>query len=666
MLKGSGAVSRRKESRNNHMRNRGKPVYRQEGHSRQTEAIGQVIAHPDGFGFARVDEKRDNDVFIPNEQMRDLLHGDRIKIRVVSRRGRTFAEVLEVLEKAPDTIIGQITIREGIGTVEPRSKHMPKAILVRAKDAGGACDGDWVRLQIHRGSHPVRGSVVEKLGDLLSPSSLIDLVISEQQLNDEFPEDVLNAAEQTPATVLRADRLGREDLTHLPFVTIDGEDARDFDDAICIVPRGQGFELWVAIADVDHYVRAGSAIDREARERGNSFYFPDRVIPMLPEILSNGICSLKPEVQRVVMAVRMRFDTGGHRRSVHISEALIYSRARLTYTQVAGYLEKHNANAIAGEEIREMLDHAAGLYRMLAKSRHRRGTIDLDLPEVRAVIAGNKVSRIEVREQTIAHRLIEECMLAANTAVACFLEEKQAPFLYRIHEPPEFEAILSLNEFLSPFGLFIPVHQGTPPYPKEFQRILEQAADKPHLHAFSKLILRSMKRACYTPDHAGHFGLAYKTYTHFTSPIRRYADLTVHRMLRMVLRNKPVDRDHGIKELEEAGRHVSIQERKQMRAEWDATAMLAALYHQKDIGREFDAIVGGVTERNLFLELQPSMAEAVVPTDALGRLHLDRKMHRLVEPYGGRGYGLGDSLRIRIESTDPVRGQIRATLLQDS
>ncbi len=662
MLKGSNGVSRRKADRFHRSGKRGKPVPRHKVHA-QAVIIGQVIAHPDGFGFARVDNKRENDVFIPNEQMRDLLHGDRIRFRIVNRRGRSSAEVLEVLEKAPDIITGQLRMRAGIGTVEPRTRRMPKTILVRKKDAGGAHDGDWVRLKIQRGTSPMRGSIIETLGDVLSPARLIDLVVAEQGLSDEFPEDARMEAEKTPRSVLRPDRQGRLDLTHLPFVTIDGEDAKDFDDAICVVSRGRGFELWVAIADVGYYVRTGSAMDREARERGNSFYFSDRVIPMLPEVLSNGICSLKPEVNRLAMAVRMRFDAGGHRRAVHIAEALIQSRARLTYRQTAGFLEDRDADAIPRAEIREMLDHAAGLYRMLAKTRRRRGTIDLDMPEARAVIEDDKVSRIDVREQNSAHRLIEECMLAANTAVARFLEEKGASFLYRIHEPPGPETIQSLNEFFAPFGLFIPVHRDSPPYPKEFQRILEQAADKPHAHAFSRLILRSMKRACYSPDNAGHFGLAYKTYTHFTSPIRRYADLTVHRQLKLVLWNEPVtDRNAG--DLEEIGQHVSVQERKQMQAEWDATAMLSALYHQNDIGREFDVIVGGVTERSIFLELQPSLAEAVVSTDELGRLYLDKKMHRLVEPYTGKAYALGDRLRARIESTDPVRGLIRASLLR--
>jgi ribonuclease R len=658
MLKGSLSVSRKKNERSRYDGRRKKT-----GRASEPVKSGKVIAHPDGYGFVRLGAGRDSDVFIPRENMRGILHGDKVSVRVVRRRGRLSAEVLEVLEAAPSIVTGRFRIRGNVGIVEPRTRRMPQAVMVRRNDAAGARDGDWVRVKIKRGTTPLCGRIIEILGNLLKPSRLIDLIVAEKELRTTFPEHVLAEAEKLPRQVLPKDRKNRLDLTHLPFVTIDGEDARDFDDAICVVPRGRGFELWVAIADVGHYVHHGSATDKEARERGNSFYFPDRVIPMLPEILSNGICSLKPRVERLAMVVHMRFDAGGRRRSIHIAEALIHSQARLTYSQTARFLEHEDAKAIPDQQVREMLKHAATLHRMMAKSRRRRGAIDLDLSETRSVIEDDEVRRIEVCEQNLAHRLIEEFMLAANTAVARYLEEKRVPFLYRIHEPPDLEAVRTLNEFFLPFGMFIPVYPNKPPHPKDFQRVLEKAADKPHLHVFSRLILRSLKQACYSPENAGHFGLAFKCYTHFTSPIRRYADLTVHRRLRAVLRNENPDDAQPASELEGIGKHVSAQERIQMEAEWDTTAMLSALYHQKDIGKEFEAVIAGLSEHTIFLELEPTMAEAGVSVADLGQFELDRKMHRLVESRTGKTHALGDRVRVRIESTDPVRGQIRARLI---
>ncbi|MFQ5355478.1 MAG: ribonuclease R [Mariprofundaceae bacterium] len=650
-------------------RKSGRKPYRTDRKRKSSEKAyvksGKVIAHADGYGFVRLGAGRDSDVFISIDQMRGVLHGDTISVRIIRKRGRMSAEVLKVIKPASDTITGQYSSHRGGGIVEPRSRRVPLSVHVRKEDSLKARDGDWVRVKIDRRYSPLRGTIVKVLGDVLAPSRLIDLLVGEQSLRQEFPANVLSEAEKTPERVSRSDHKDRLDLTHLPFVTIDGEDAKDFDDAICVIPRGDGFELWVAIADVGHYVQPDSAIDKEARQRGNSFYFPDRVIPMLPEVLSNGICSLKPDVERLAMTIRMRFDAGGRRRAVHISEALIRSRARLTYTQVAEFLEDESADTIPEATLKEMIYHAVGLHRLMAKSRRRRGTIDLDLPDMHPVVEQDSVTRIEVREQNIAHRLIEEFMLAANTAVAHYLEKKKVALLYRSHEPPGLDAIRSLNEFFAPFGIFIRVYDGKPPHPKDFQRALEEAADKPHQHAFSRLILRSMKQACYSPDNAGHFGLAFKSYTHFTSPIRRYADLTVHRRLRAVLRKENPDAVQPASELATIGQHVSAQERIQMQAEWDSTAMLAALYHQKDVGKEFDAMIAGVSEHSIFLELQPSMAEAAVSVAYLGRFELDKRRHRLVQPRSGKTYALGDRMRICLESTDPVRGQIRASLLQD-
>jgi len=627
------------------------------------ELTGELTAHPDGYGFVRLGKSRDDDAFIPPDQMAGLMHGDRIAVRLVRRRGRQSAEVLRIVETAANTITGQFSVYGGLGIVTPRSRRMPGPISIRSKDANGAHDGDWVRVEINRGSAPPQGRVTEVLGDVMRPSRLIDLVVAEQGLPGPFKPAVLEEAQATPETIRPADSKDRLDLTHLPFVTIDGEDAKDFDDAICVTPRGEGFELWVAIADVAHYVRPGTHLDIEARIRGNSFYFPDRVIPMLPERLSNGICSLKPDETRLAMAVRMRYDAGGRRRSVHVHETMIRSQARLTYGQVGRWLEGADASAIDSAALREMLSHSLALYRRMDKHRRQRGALELDLPEIRAVIENDEMHSLQLREQGVAHRLIEECMLAANTAVVGFLEAKGVALLYRVHEPPAPKSLATLNDFLAPLGVAIRLHDSRQIHPKQLQQVIDHLQDPATSHVLHRLILRSMQQACYTPENAGHFGLAYKAYAHFTSPIRRYADITVHRRLKAVLNNASPEETQPASELANIGEETSRQERRQMQAERDSSAMLSSLYHSGDAGKAFQAVVSGLTEQRLFFELQPSCAEASMAVADLGkRYSFDARMHRLTEHASGHAFALGDKVSVRIDSTDPVRGIIRVSL----
>jgi len=627
---------------------------------------GTVSAHPDGFGFVDV-TGRDKGLFLPREEMKPLMHGDVVEVRTTRNRGRESAELIRIVEEAPSILIGQFILQGGIGLVQPRSRKMPQSILVKPRDAGGAHDGAWVRLQIQRGTAPLRGKVLEVLGDNLNPERLIDLIVAEQQLPVDFPTPVLAEANSLSDSVSEKDMNGRMDLRHLPFVTIDGADARDFDDAICVLPRGEGFEAWVAIADVAHYVRPGSMLDEEALARGNSFYFPDRVIPMLPEKLSNGLCSLNPDVPRLAMAVRMRFDASGRRRAVQAYAAVIHSQARLTYTQAARWLDERNEQAVAGTKAREMLDHAARLYRKLDNNRKRRGALDLDVPEVRAVLHEGRVTTMGSDDRNIAHHLIEEMMLSANTAVAEYLENHHCALLYRVHPAPERQAIESLNEFLAPFGIFVRLpkikDENNKVRPGDVQFVLGKSEGTPYAHVLHRLVLRSMQQARYTPENEGHFGLAYPVYCHFTSPIRRYADLTVHRRLKAVLRKQSPDKAQPASELAAIGAHVSGQERKQQRAEWDTQAMLAALYHQKDVGESMSAMISGVTKRRVFVELESTLAEGSLSVDDLGGLFvLDEANHRLHARKGGINYGLGDKVEVVIESTDPVRGLINVSL----
>ncbi|MDX8401490.1 MAG: VacB/RNase II family 3'-5' exoribonuclease, partial [Mariprofundaceae bacterium] len=489
--------------------------------------------------------------------------------------------------------------------------------------------------------------------------------VGELDLPAAFPPAVLRECEAIPDEVEAAAIKGREDLRHLHFVTIDGEDARDFDDAICVRPRGEGFEAWVAIADVAHYVRPGTALDAEALSRSNSFYFPDRVIPMLPEKLSNGLCSLNPDVPRLAMAVRMRFDAAGKRRSVQVYDAVIHSRARLTYAQTARWIDDGDTTAIASRETREMLTHAARLHERLLRRRRLRGALDLDVPEVRAVLHEGRIADLGRTERNTAHHLIEELMLAANTAVAEYMESKSCPLLYRVHPAPEAKAIEELNAFLKPFGLHIRVPKKGSVRPGDIQDILDAARDKPFAHVLHRLVLRAMQQARYTPENEGHFGLAFKSYCHFTSPIRRYADLTVHRRLKALIHGQNPDAEQPAKGLAAIGERTSTQERKQQRGEWDVQAMFAALYHKNDVGRELPARISGMSKRRLFVEFDETLAEGSMGVEELGDgYELDESGHRLIARRGGARYTLGDEIRVRITAVDPVRGQIDVTLAE--
>jgi len=388
---------------------------------------------------------------------------------------------------------------------------------------------------------------------------------------------------------------------------------------------------------------------------------------MLPEKLSNGLCSLNPDVPRLAMAVRMRFDANGKRRSIRAYETVIHSQARLTYTQVAAWLDSHDESAINNSNARAMIDDAVRLFRKLERLREKRGALDLDMPEVRAVLKDNTVLDIKASDRNIAHRLIEEMMLAANTAVAEFMEIKECALLYRVHAPPEREKIETLNEFLEPFGLYVRLPKAKDKdgnvKPGYVQRVLEQSEGKPFAHVLHRLVLRSMQQARYTPVNEGHFGLAFNSYAHFTSPIRRYADLTVHRRLKAILQGKNPDTVQPADGLAGVGERTSTQERKQQRGEWDTQAMLAALFHSKDIGKTMSARISGLTKRRIFFELETTMAEGSLSVDELeGVFILDDTGHRLTAGRSGASYHLGDQLDVVIDSTDPVRGIIHVTL----
>lgn len=625
---------------------------------------GALFVHPDGFGFAKV-SGRDEDVYLSQNELQGLIHGDQIELALQRHRGRESGRFVRLLKAASTEMVARIERSGSLILASPRSKNFPLSIIIDEKYTLDAKNGDWVRLEFDRHSQPLTGQVKSILGQSMNVGELMDVLQREHQLPEAFPDAALREARGCQ-DVDTKQHLAREDLTHLPFVTIDGEDARDFDDAICVQPRGEGFELWVAIADVAHYVRRGSALDIEAKQRGNSFYLPDRVIPMLPETLSNGLCSLNPHEVRLAMTVRMRFDAGGRCRYVRFHESIIRSRARLTYTQVTSWLTDNDQTAINEPLIREMMLNASTLTQLLLRKRELRGALELDLPEAKATLEDGLVTSIARTERGIAHRLIEEMMLATNIAVAEELEKQKKAFLYRTHPAPELTPIGRLNEFLAPLGMNIklPEHKDKV-RPSDLQRVLYLADQQPWGHVLHRLMLRSMQQASYDTDNKGHFGLAYRCYTHFTSPIRRYADLTIHRQIKATLHKEKDPYADDVNKLKVIGTHLSEQERKQQRTEWNSRDMLSALYHARHTGEQLPAIISGISKRRIFFELLETLAEASMPIDSLlGRYILDEQRHCLRANRGGAKLSLGDTVHVRVDSCDPVLGQINVSLIE--
>ncbi len=645
--------------RKGHLRQRGSRLC-----STSSYHTGVLHVHPDGFGFVRV-AGRGEDIYMPAREVMGLMHGDRIEIALQRVRGRQSGRFVRVLREASSEITARIEHHGSIVLAVPRVARFPWNILIDEFQVPDVKDGDWVRVRLQRGSRPLRGTVVRRLGQNMDAGELIELAMREHELPDAFPDAVLRQARSCPVSVDILEYTHRQDLTHLPFVTIDGERARDFDDAICVLRRGNSFELWVAIADVAHYVPLDSAMDREARLRGNSFYLPDRVVPMLPEALSHELCSLNPHQPRLAMVVRMRIDAARRRHGVRIYEGIIRSRARLNYAQVARWLEEGDATALPDPALRAMLRDAADLSCSLLRSREERGALDLDLPESEIELQDGEVMHIRRSERTQAHRLIEEMMLITNISVAEELEKHERGLLYRVHPAPEPAAIERLNEFLGPQGMHLPApRSGKRSHPADWQKVLRRADSEPWGHVLHRLMLRSMQQACYAPRNQGHFGLSYRSYTHFTSPIRRYADLCVHRQVKAMLRQDSEPFDTA--ELEAIAKHVSEQERVAQRLEWDVRDMLAALYHHQHLDETVPAVISGVGRRRIFFELLESLAEASMPLERLsGRFVLDEHRHCLRSSCGRTLLSLGDAVRVRIERCDPVWGRIDVVLRED-
>ncbi len=621
---------------------------------------GRVIGHPDGFGFL-VPEDGGEDVFIPPNQMRRLMHGDRalVRIRGVDARGRREGSLVDVLERNTTQLVGRFLIEGGIGLVTPDNSRVTQDVLVPPDMQGGAVPGQIVVVDIIEQPDKYRkplGRIREVLGDRMAPGMEINIAVRSHGLPHEWPEDVLAEVDRFSSQIPIEALEGREDLRELPLVTVDGEDAQDFDDAVYCEPCEEGWRLLVAIADVGSYVEPNSALDVEAHNRGNSVYFPGRVIPMLPEVLSNGLCSLKPKVDRLCMVCAMEIDKQGELRRFRFCEGVMRSAARLTYTE---FEQATVAQDPATQErlapVLPHLRHLHQLYQLLRQSRETRGAIDFDTTEVRIEFnTERKIQRIVPVVRLDAHRMIEECMILANVAAARFLSQHQMPTLYRAHEPPPPEQLQQLREFLTEFGLKL--SGGLEPKPADYGRLLAAVAQRPERFLIETVLLRSLSRAVYSPEAAvGHFGLSLERYAHFTSPIRRYPDLLVHRGIRHVLRGgTAANFSYDMAAMEKIGAHCSQTERRADEATRDVTAWLKCEYMREHLGETYEGRITGVTSFGLFVMLNDLLVEGLVHISSLPNdyYQYDAAGHRLRGEKTGMTYRLGDYMRVKLARVD--------------
>jgi len=616
---------------------------------------GRVVAHPDGFGFLIPDDAS-GDLFLAAREMRTLMHGDRalVAVRGLDDRGRKEGALVEILERCNERVVGRFFQETGVGVVVPDNKRLTQDIIVPMEHKDGASHGQIVVVELvaypTRHSPPI-GRVIEVLGEHMAPGMEIDVAMRAHSVPHEWPEEVLAEITRLEPEVPEEAKEGREDIRDLPLVTIDGEDARDFDDAVYVQKTPKGFKLLVAIADVSSYVLPGTALDGEARNRGNSTYFPERVIPMLPEVLSNGLCSLNPRVDRLCMCCEMLLDAKGGVKRSRFFRAVMRSHARLTYGEVAAMLVDGDAGLRRKhKKLLPHLENLYALYKVLRKARDQRGAIDFDTRETRIVFGEDrKIERIVPVERNEAHKMIEECMLAANVATARFLKRQKLPALFRIHEGPNPEKLADLRSFLGEMGLQL--KGGDKPSPKDYSDLLASVADRPDRHLIETVLLRSMSQAVYSPDNIGHFGLNYDEYAHFTSPIRRYPDLVVHRAIKHVLdggsaRSYVVSHDDMVA----LGEHCSMTERRSDDATRDAVDWLKCEYMLDKVGEVFDGTITSVTSFGLFVELDEIYVEGLVHVTSLPRdyFHFDPVGHRMQGERTGRSYRLADRIRVQV------------------
>ncbi|MDY7538029.1 ribonuclease R [Undibacterium sp. RTI2.1] len=654
---------------------------------------GRVSSHRDGYGFL-TPEDGSEDLFLPEREMQRVLHGDRVTARVVGtdRRGRLEGGIIEILERANTHIIGRLLNENGVWIVAPEDKRFSQDILL-AGSPGKAKSGQVVSVELTE--QPTKyaqavGRIVEVLGDVDDPGMEIEIAVRKFGVPHEFSESAKKAASKLPSEIRDADLVDRVDLRDIPLVTIDGEDARDFDDAVYCeaikTGRSKGYRLIVAIADVSHYVKPNDALDQDALLRSTSVYFPRRVIPMLPEKLSNGLCSLNPDVDRLTLVCDMVISLDGEVTAYQFYPSVIHSSARFTYTEVAAILG--NTKGPEANKRLTLVPHLLDLYdcfQALLKARHRRGAIDFETTETYIVCnAAGKIEKILPRTRNDAHKLIEECMLAANVCAANLLETYKQPGTYRIHAGPTKEKLTQVRNFLKQVGLNLT--GGDKPSASDYAELMGKIKGRPDSSLLQTMLLRSMQQAVYSPDNIGHFGLSYDAYAHFTSPIRRYPDLLTHRAIKAILLGKKyepkgidtsllnttvsnaarkqqiIDKAAGKKPKAEQdltiwdalGVHCSANERRADEASRDVEAWLKCYFIRNKLGEEFSGTISGVTQFGIFVQLDDIYIEGLVHITELGAdyFQFDDARHELRGERTGKRYQLADKIKVQVSRVD--------------
>jgi ribonuclease R len=638
----------------------------------QNLVTGRVHAHPDGFGFLILDDKGAEDLYLNRREMRRVMHGDRVMVRADrKKRGGVEAHVVQILERAQKRLIGTYNEFDGKGYLIPMDPRIGAAIPLQ-QTAAKPATGKVVAAEIARYGTAMsgpEGKLVQVMGDPDDPEVQVQSIVFRYGLATSFPDPVHREIARGSFVASESEIAERTDLRNLPIVTIDGEQARDFDDAVCVRKTNGHYELFVSIADVAFYVRPGNAIDQEAYSRATSVYFPDRAIPMLPEALSNGICSLNPNEDRLTKTVAMEINGKGEVVRSRFFNSVIRSQERMTYTAVRRILVDKDPKCL--ERYRDLLDEfklMEELALLIYESRRARGNLDFDLPEAEIILDIQGMPENIVRaERNIAHRIIEEFMIAANEAVARRLKEQDLPLLYRVHEGPDAEALEAIAPFLLSLGYRLPVKR-EPITPLEIQRLLEACRGKPEEKVINRVLLRAMKQAHYQPENIGHFGLASICYTHFTSPIRRYPDLIVHRMLDRALQGnklKPSDRDELERYLQEAGKHTSERERIAMDAEREMVDLKKAQFMMDKLGEEFTGVITSLANFGFFVELDAYFIEGLVRLSTLmdDDYHYYEKEYVIKGSRHGRKFRLGDPVQVKVVRINAFRSEIDFELI---
>ncbi|QCZ92384.1 ribonuclease R [Salinimonas iocasae] len=625
---------------------------------------GRIIGHRDGFGFLRP-EDNSGDLYISGGQMQLFLHDDVVDARVsgTDRKGRKEGYVVAVVEPRQEPIVGRYFTEQGFGVVIPDDSRINHEIVIPPENVNGARMGQVVVVELtqrpRRRVSPV-GKITEILGEHMAPGMEIEMALRTFDIPHQWPQGVERAVSRLTEQVPEDAKQGRIDLRQLPLVTIDGEDARDFDDAVFCEPLDNGgWQLWVAIADVSHYVRPGTALDTEAVNRGNSVYFPEQVIPMLPEVLSNGLCSLNPEVDRLCMVCEMTISAEGKLQAYQFYEAVMNSHARLTYTKVWNILQGDKDLHQRYESHVGHLRNLHDLYRVLHKARQRRGAIEFETQESKFVFnAQRKIEDIVPVQRNDAHKMIEECMILANVSAAQMLESHSAPALYRVHDKPDADRLTAFTSYLAEIG--VPHHITEDASPSDFTAVVNKTRSRPDQELIQTMLLRSMKQAVYDGDNVGHFGLALAQYAHFTSPIRRYPDLVVHRAIKGILAKQPFKQKvSGAKayteeEIEQLGEQCSMTERRADDATRDVADWLKCEFMQDHVGSSFDGVVSSVTTFGLFIRLVDYHIDGLVHITSLKDdfYHYDAVKQSLSGESGARQFRLGDTVSVQVAAVN--------------